>query len=435
MTLVSKGWVLFRHQSPETRSVNQIKGRAFMRKQEQREASSLGYERRRLFRGQIRLRDNVHYQPDHNLKAADLARFLANFFFPAHGESPPARAAKQNLQRDVNYYKLGPGGGRFRNPGQAPATRILMLDRDEGKKIGAWRRRWTRIRLVLYDSLQHFFAEDSLTVSASIAYYMLLSIFPLMLLMLSLSSIYIRHYELSARLGLVLERYLPMDPDFIMRNLGSISQSFGRVSTISILLLWWSSSGVFLPLEKALNRAWGVPKGRPWWRRHLLGLEMTFIVTCLIFATTALVGINQNLHQLPRLNALHPASGPLDLGYHALVGVLTFGTTTAMFVVLFQRLPNRPMSFRQVIPSALVTALFWEAARSLFTLLLPFFNYRHVYGSIGVVVALMTWVYASSVVTLFGAQVSSALYRTLEAGEATSHPAPAPAVQPVEELR
>jgi uncharacterized BrkB/YihY/UPF0761 family membrane protein len=83
-----------------------------------------------------------------------------------------------------------------------------------------------------------------------------------------------------------------------------------------------------------------------------------------------------------------------------------------MFLVIFERLPNRPMSFRQAFPGALLTALFWQAARGLFTLLLPFFNYRQVYGSIGVVVALLTWIYISSAVMLFGAQVSRSLYRT-----------------------
>ncbi|MEK7992690.1 MAG: YhjD/YihY/BrkB family envelope integrity protein, partial [Planctomycetota bacterium] len=82
----------------------------------------------------------------------------------------------------------------------------------------------------------------------------------------------------------------------------------------------------------------------------------------------------------------------VSLSYHSLIMVLTFTLTFTMFIVLFKALPNRPMSFLQVVPSALVTAIFWEAARSMFTLLLPVFNYRQVYGSIGVVVALMTWV-------------------------------------------
>src|SRR5207247_2753836 len=332
--------------------------------------------------------------------------------------------AKQNPRLSGKYYKLR-GRQRARRQPAAPANPIRMSTRDGSRKNGAWGYRWEHIRQVLSESLRHFLAEDSLTVSASIAYYLLLSIFPLMLLLLSLSSIYIRHYELSGRLAVVLESYLPMNPDFIMRNLVSISQSFGRVSAISSLLLWWSSSGVFLPLERALNRAWNVGKDRPWWRRHLVALEMTLIMTSLVFINSAMVGINHSAHQWTRLKALHPLSAPFGVGYHVLVGMLTFGTTVAMFVVLFERLPNRPMKFRQVFPSALLTALFWEAARSLFTLLLPYFNYRHIYGSIGVVVALMTWAYASSAVTLFGAQVSRALYGTLEAGEVNNQPVPA----------
>src|SRR5437016_3781242 len=164
-----------------------------------------------------------------------------------------------------------------------------MPNRDR-PNTGARGYRWERIRKVLSESFRHFLAEDSLTVSASIAYYLLLSIFPLMLLVLSLSSIYIRPFELSGRLAVVLENYLPMRPDFIMRELVSISKSFGRLSTISILLLWWSSSGVFLPLERALNRAWDVQERRPLWRRLLISLEMTFMAISLIFITSALVG-------------------------------------------------------------------------------------------------------------------------------------------------
>ena len=66
------------------------------------------------------------------------------------------------------------------------------------------------------------------------------------------------------------------------------------------------------------------------------------------------------------------------------------------------------------MPGALLTAVLWEAARWLFTIFLPFFNYRHVYGSIGVMVSLMTWAYISSAVMLFGAQVSRSLYGTLK---------------------
>jgi membrane protein len=275
-----------------------------------------------------------------------------------------------------------------------------------------------RARQVLQDALLDFLHEDSLTVSASIAYYSILSLFPLMLLFVAMSGVYIGQHELSGQLAVVLGRYLPMKPDFIMINLAAISHSYGRVSVISFLLLLWSSSGMFLPLERAMNRAWDVQNRRSWWRCRLVALEMALVLGVLLFISSGLVAMNLFVHDWVQATVFPSMAFPGELFYHVLATLATFGLTLTMFVILFQRLPNRPLELRQVFPSALLTALFWEGARSLFTLLLPVFNYRHVYGSIGVVVALMTWAYASSAVTLFGAQVSNALYGSLkEEGE------------------
>ena len=272
--------------------------------------------------------------------------------------------------------------------------------------------RWGRVREVLRDSLVNFFRENSLTVSASIAYYSLLAIFPLLLLLLSVSGAFIRRYELYGRLALVLEHYLPVREDFIMRELVGISRAYGRVSVLSILLLLWSSSGVFLPIERALNRAWEVEKQRKWWLRRLLALEMAGIFGFLAMFSTLLVGTRRYTDAWLRTWVASSLLPFVEFSYRGIFVAATFGITLCMFLVLFERLPNRPMSYRQAFPGALLTALLWAAARSLFTHLLPLLNYRQVYGSIGVVVALMTWVYISSVVMLFGAQVSRSLYRT-----------------------
>jgi membrane protein/epoxyqueuosine reductase len=183
------------------------------------------------------------------------------------------------------------------------------------------------------------------------------------------------------------------------------------------VLLLWSSSGVFLPLEKALNRAWGVIEARPWWKRRLVALEMAFIVGCLILIAAIVVGLEILLRN--RLAALlGPSLHPLAVFlHHLMTAISSFAVALLMFVVIFERLPNRPMYLRHVLPGALLTALLWETARWLFAALLPFFNYRQIYGSIGVVVALMTWAYVSSAVILFGAQVSRTLYGTLKASE------------------
>ena len=272
--------------------------------------------------------------------------------------------------------------------------------------------RWWQVRAVLRDSLVNFFRENSLTVSASIAYYSLLALFPLLFLLLAVSGLFIRHYELSGRLALVLGHYLPVRADFIMRELVGISRAYGRVSILSFLLLFWSSSGVFLPMERALNRAWEVEERRSWWRRRLVALEMAGIFGFLTLISTLLVGTRVYLHAWLRTWVASPVLPFVEFCYRGIFVAAIFGITLCIFLVLFERLPNRPMNFRQAFPGALLTALLWEAARSLFTHLLPFLNYRQLYGSIGVAVALMSWVYISSAIMLFGAQVSRSLYRT-----------------------
>jgi YihY family inner membrane protein len=274
-------------------------------------------------------------------------------------------------------------------------------------------RRWVKIRQVLSQALLKFLAEDSLMVSASIAYHSLLAIFPTLLLILGLSGLYIRRFELTGYLAVVLQRYLPIRTDIIMQNLVGISRAYGRIGLLSFLLLLWSSSGVYMPLERALNRAWEVGKVRRWWRSRLVALEMAIIAGCLILVAATFVGVEVLFRR--RLEALlGPSSHSLTvLLYHMLTAISSFAVALLMFVILFQRLPNRPMNSRQVFPGALLTAVLWETARWLFTIFLPFFNYRQVYGSIGVMVTLMTWVYISSAVMLFGAQVSRTLYGSL----------------------
>jgi len=278
------------------------------------------------------------------------------------------------------------------------------------KLLLSWR--WGQIREVLREAAGSFFRENSFAVSASIAYYSLLALFPMLLLLLGVSGVFIRRYELSGRLALVLGHYLPVRRDVIMTNLVSISRAYGRVSVMSFLLLLWASSGVFLPLERALNHAWEVEKQRSWWRRRLLALEMAGIFGFLALLSTLLVGTRRYTDAWLKTWIASPLLPLAQLVYRGVFLTATFTMTLLMFMIIFERLPNRHMSLRQVFPGALLTALFWQVVRGLFFRLLPVFNYRQVYGSIGVVVALMTWVYISSAVMLFGAQVSRSLYRT-----------------------
>jgi membrane protein len=284
---------------------------------------------------------------------------------------------------------------------------------------GIWIKRWRSVVQVLWPSLCRFLEDDSLTIAASIAFYSLLAIFPFLLLLLALVGIFIRQYELSGQLVIVLNRYLPMKPDFIMRNLVSISKAYGPIGLSSLMLLLWSSSGVFVPLERALNIAWEVQEDRSWWRSRLLAMELALLGGLLTVISLGIVGLRPVFHHW--LHHSLPGRTPLliDLAYTAFLAAWVFATTFSVFLILFRYLPNRKLAFREVFPSALLTTLLWEISRWIFTRLLRHFHYSHIYGSIGAMVSLMTWAYVSAAVMLLGARMSHDLYRALYPPEPT----------------
>ena len=280
------------------------------------------------------------------------------------------------------------------------------------------------VLLALREAFIAFCNEESMELSASIAFYSVLSIFPFLLLLLELSGFYIQHYQLAGRLAPILSDVLPMKPDFILLNIVVISRAFGRVGLISFLLLLWASSGVFVPIEKALNRAWGIEGSRSWIGRRLVALGMALLFGILILATSGMIGLSLYIgawmsHVEPQFMIL--AAGLL---YRVLLGLASFLVTLGIFVLLFWLLPKHSIQLRQIFPGAALTAVLWQLARGGFTVVLLHLNYRHVYGSIGAMVAFMTWAYISSAVLLFGAQVSGTLYRSIHPGPAGSETAP-----------
>jgi membrane protein len=272
------------------------------------------------------------------------------------------------------------------------------------------------ILLALKEAMVTFYSEEFLELSASIAFYSVLAIFPFLLLLLGLSGFYIRHHQLAGRLAPILSQALPMKPDFILNNLVGITRAFGRVGLVSFILLLWASSGVFVPIEKALNRAWGIENGRSWLGRRLVALGMAMLFGVLILATSGLIGFS--LYIRAWMNRVEPHLMALATGllYRGLLSFASFLITLGVFLLLFDLLPKRPIQLRRIFPGALLTAVLWHLARWIFTLVLLHLNYRHVYGSIGAMVAFMTWAYISSSVLLFGAQVSETLYRSLHPG-------------------
>jgi membrane protein len=275
---------------------------------------------------------------------------------------------------------------------------------------------YSRPRLrTLKQASASFFRSDCGNLSAAMAFYSLLSLFPLVMMLVSASGFFIREFSLQEAILRRMGHLFPAGTEFVYENLTSISKNFGRVQVTSLLLLWWSASGVFMPMETAMNRAWKVLRGRSYWRRHLLALGMVSLCGTLL---TLSLGVSALRHRMEHLHLIpHRGTGApawVAGSWHAFFWFLPVVFTVLTFLFIYWLVPNRSIHFRQVIPAAVLGALLWESVKLIFGALLPYFNYHHVYGSLGAAVTVMMWGYVSSLILLFGAEFAAEQERQIQ---------------------
>jgi YihY family inner membrane protein len=178
----------------------------------------------------------------------------------------------------------------------------------------------------------------------------------------------------------------------------------------------WAGSWVFAVIERAVNRIWGT-KPRKFLHGRLLTVGMIFaagmVLLLSVFATSILVTLQHYVGMLP-LRVLERFSWLMILGsaFWQLVFLLSSMLVTfTMFVLVYKFMPNTSVQLRDTIPGAVLAGILWELAKYVFALSLHYFHYDQIYGSVGAVVAVLTWGYVSSLILLFGAQLTEVFHR------------------------
>lgn len=267
---------------------------------------------------------------------------------------------------------------------------------------------------VFAESFREFHEDDGGTRAAAIAYYSFFSIFPLTVLVTLLFATVFGDTAARAQLFLVASRYLPTDPGLLDGVVVNVLQNRATVSSIALLGSLGGAVQIFRVLERAINRAWGAPRRRGFW--HHAGFVLAMIVvagglTAASITVTILFELSQNRRLIVAQQSVESAllSGPVAV-------VTTFLVTFSLFFVLYRFVPHRvPARWQDIWPGALLAAIAWEGAKTGFTLYLSLFarrSFNQVYGSLGVIVALLTWVYVTGYIVLLGAEFCAVLSRT-----------------------
>jgi membrane protein len=249
------------------------------------------------------------------------------------------------------------------------------------------------------------FSQDGCGLLAqAIAFNALFAIFPIVLLTIGVLA-YVYGTEAGAERGLALVSSLaPGVRDIVADNLTLLVRTRGFPGIISgligLIVLAWSAKNLFMALAYALDRALGIPQGRPLLGDIVVALIMLPVTGALLVAATT----------VPLLISFAVHFGGLR---ESIVSsqLISYGTGLVVIfllaAILYTYLPNERMPWWFGIPGAIFTAITWEAAQIAFAVYTTHVNFMRVYGAVSTFAILLLWLYYMGIIFLFGALLSA----------------------------
>jgi len=250
----------------------------------------------------------------------------------------------------------------------------------------------------------------------SIAVNVLLSFFPFLIVMVSLCH-YILHWRgAEAAIYLALQDYFP-EPlgGFIQRNLRSTVEHQGPLKVVSVFLLFFTANGIFIPLEVALNRAWGVTKNRTFLKNQLVSLGLIFACGALVLISTVLTAVNREA-----LTEIMGSGERINLVTNlAFFKAAAIPMSILMLFLVYWILPNRDLPPRKVIAPAILVGVMLELLKYLNALTWPWLRVKleREYGPFAYSVTIILWSFLAAMVILAGAEWAARSQRRRELRE------------------
>ncbi|HBZ86283.1 MAG: hypothetical protein A2509_05925 [Candidatus Edwardsbacteria bacterium RIFOXYD12_FULL_50_11] len=242
-------------------------------------------------------------------------------------------------------------------------------------------------------------AHDATQRAAGVAYYAILSTFPLLLGLIAVFGFFLPSLNLQEELLHFVGKNLPGATDFLKQNIVSVVKLRGPVGVVSIFLLFWGASGMFGAINQAINRAWDNRRGRRFYvgKAHAMGMALgTSVLFLFSLGASALISLAREVFDLPPALLVIVEAGSRLTAFLLLL---------AVFLLLYKFIPNVKTYWRYVWPGALLATVLFEIAKTLFVLYLEkYANFQLIYGSIASIIILLVWIYCSAFIMILGAE-------------------------------
>ena len=268
--------------------------------------------------------------------------------------------------------------------------------------------------------LSYLLDSEVHTFAFSVAANAILSFIPFIVMLYTIAHGILHSDSMIDVINEMVRYLMPSNQDWIIRNLAYVA-SRGNVRVLSLIMILISCTGIFLPLEVALNRSWGVTKSRNYLMNQLVALGLALWMVLLGLASIALNEVERWLLALAFF-------GHTEFFLYKFVNQIALVLSTLfagilLFFSIYWLLPNRRMPANPVMRVAIVTAVLWVAAKYLFVALLPRLDLPALYGPFSVSVGLLLWAYVSGLILFAGAQFSALRHRRSQSGSQPQPPA------------
>jgi membrane protein len=264
-----------------------------------------------------------------------------------------------------------------------------------------------RLPRVTKRAIGGFLAHEALQYAGSMAYFAVLSIFQLLVLAVVVGSLLVG--EGGARDFVVdnVSAGSPLDAETVGGIIDSVIESRGAMTVISFGFLLWSALGIFSALSSGISRVFENTPPRPFLADKLLGLVLMGMTGGLAVASLA-IGIVTGILQEATSRLLSGVPGGETAIW--LVGlVVPILLIFVAFWVIYRIVPNRPVTWGEVLPGAVVAALLWTVLRFGFTwYATSVANYESAFGPLSTGITLLVFLYFASVIVLLGAEFARA---------------------------
>ena len=243
------------------------------------------------------------------------------------------------------------------------------------------------------------------TYAFSVAANAILSLCPFIVMMFVVAREIFHWRAMENVIGDMVRYFLPTGQDFVVRNLTIVAHARHGVQLASLIMLVISSTGVFLPLETALNKVWGIGENRSYLRNQAISFGLAVAIGALAMVSVALTAAQNAVLRV--LFFGHTNNAFYGFLAHWTLQISAAIASILLFFLIYWILPNRRLPVRAVLPAAIVAGLLWELAKMGYIAALPWLDFHSIYGPFSISVSLMMWAFLTGLLLLAGAHFSA----------------------------